>query len=321
MRKALITGIGGQDGSYLAELLLSKGYEVHGIELHNIPLPNLAKIENLITVHRGSLLSHGWLTSVITSIRPDECYHLAAASFVSYRFDDESLTLENNIVGTHNLLATLKEHLPQSRFFFAGTSEMFGSVDHSPQNENTPLKPRSIYGISKVAGHHLVDYYRRQHTYFACTGMLYNHESPRRGHAFVTRKITMTAARIKAGLEQELRLGNLDAVRDWGYAPEYVKAMYLMLQTDQPCDYIISSGVTHSVRDFVSLAFNHVGLDYHDHVIVDPAFYRAIEPITLCGDNQSIRKNLNWHPTATLETIVTAMVEHDQHVIHQQPLP
>jgi len=311
LKTALITGIGGQDGSYLAELLLEKGYEVHGIELHDIPLPNLALIEDRIIVHRGSLLSHGWLTSVIGNIQPDECYHLAASSFVSYRFNDESLTLENNIVGTHNLLATLKDLAPRSHFFFASTSEMFGNVDHAPQDEYTPLKPRSIYGISKVAGHNLVQYYRQQYGYYACTGILYNHESPRRGHAFVTRKITMTAARIKAGLAHELRLGNLDAVRDWGYAPEYVNAMHLMLQADQPHDYIISSGGTRSVRDFVSLAFSYVGLDYRDHVIVDQAFYRAVEPIALCGDNRRIVNALGWHPSTPLEDIVAIMMEHD----------
>lgn len=311
MKTALITGIGGQDGSYLAELLLEKGYEVHGIDLHHIPLPNIAQIENRITVHRGSLLSHDWLSSIITSVKPDECYHLAASSFVSYRFDDESITLENNIVSTHNLLATLKEYLPHSRFFFAGTSEMFGNVERAPQDENTPLKPRSIYGISKVAGHHLVEYYRQKHGLFACTGILYNHESPRRGPAFVTRKITMTVARIKAGLAHELRLGNLDATRDWGYAPEYVNAMRLMLQANQPNDYIISSGGIRSVRDFVSLAFNHVGLDYRDHVIVDQAFYRDVEPVALFGDNRRINRVLSWSPKTNLEEIVATMMEHD----------
>jgi len=318
LKKALITGIGGQDGSYLAELLLSKGYEVHGIELHEIPLPNLAPIEKQIVVHRGSLLSHGWLTSIISNLRPDECYHLAASSFVSYRFDDESLTLENNIVGTHNLLATLKEHAPQSRFFFAGTSEMFGNVDNSPQDENTPLKPRSIYGISKVAGHNLVQYYRQQHGYYACTGILYNHESRRRGLAFVTRKITSTAAKIKLGLADKLVLGNLDAERDWGYAPDYVQAMWLMLQSTTPCDYVLSSGALHTVRDFVAAAFSAVGLDYRPYVEVSPEFYREKELVPLCGDARKISVELGWQSSRTLQEMVAEMVDHDLNVLKEQ---
>jgi len=309
VKKALITGIGGQDGSYLAELLLSKGYEVHGIELHDIPLPNLAPIADRITIHRGSLLSHGWLTSIIADTKPDECYHLAASSFVSYRFDDESLTLENNIVGTHNLLATLKELAPASRFFFAGTSEMFGTVDHAPQDETTPLRPRSVYGISKVAGHNLVQYYRQQHGHYACTGILYNHESPRRGPAFVTRKITSTAAKIKVGLESKLVLGNLDAERDWGYAPDYVQAMWLMLQADQPHDYVLSSGKLHTVREFVEAAFTTVGLDYRQYVEVSPEFYREKEPVPLCGDARKINTELGWQSSRTLQEMVSEMVK------------
>ena len=311
LKKALITGIGGQDGSYLAELLLSKGYAVHGIELHNIPLPNLAQVEDRITVHQGSLLSHGWLTSIIADTRPDECYHLAASSFVSYRFDDESLTLENNIVGTHNLLATLKDLAPQSRFFFAGTSEMFGTVDHAPQDETTALKPRSIYGISKVAGHNLVQYYRQQHGYYACTGILYNHESPRRGPAFVTRKITSTAAKIKLGLENKLVLGNLDAERDWGYAPDYVQAMWLMLQADNPGEYVLSSGALHTVRDFVEAAFTAVGLDYREFVEMSPEFYREKELIPLCGNSSRINAELGWQSSRSLQEMVAEMVETD----------
>lgn len=311
IKKALITGIGGQDGSYLAELLLSKGYAVHGIELHNIPLPNLAPIEDRITVHRGSLLSHGWLTSIIADTKPDECYHLAASSFVSYRFDDESLTLENNIVGTHNLLATLKELAPASRFFFAGTSEMFGNVEHAPQDEQTPLKPRSIYGISKVAGHNLVQYYRQQHGHYACTGILYNHESPRRGPAFVTRKITSTAAKIKLGMETKLVLGNLDAERDWGYAPDYVQAMWLMLQAEQPRDYVLSSGKLHTVRNFVEAAFSAVGLDYQGYVEVNPEFYREKEDIPLCGDAGRIYAELGWQSSRSLQEMVAEMVAND----------
>lgn len=311
IRRALITGIGGQDGSYLAELLLLKGYEVHGIDLPDIDLPNIAHIADRVVLHRGSLLDVGWLLQVVVQVVPDECYHLAASSFVSYRFEDEANILNNNIGSTHNLLAALVENAPKCHFFFAGTSEMFGTVDVSPQNEDTPLRPRSVYGISKVAGHQLANYYRRQHGLFACTGILYNHESPRRGQAFVTRKITSTAAKIKLGLEEKLTLGNLDAERDWGYAPDYVQAMWQMQQAEVPEDYVISSGELHTVRELVEAAFSAVGLDYRDYVETSPEFFREKENISLRGDSRRIEKAIGWKPNRPFTEIVTEMVIHD----------
>ena len=311
MKKVLITGIGGQDGSYLAELLLSKGYEVHGIELVGVPLPNLAQIETQLKLHKGSLLDAEWLTDLLQRISPDECYHLAAASFVSFRFEDEAKILKNNIEGTHNLLASLKTSSPLCRFFFAGTSEMFGNVDCSPQCEGSLFKPRSVYGISKVAGHNLVGYYRQQHSFWACTGILYNHESPRRGAAFVTRKITSTAARIKLGLENKLVLGNLDAERDWGYSPDYVNAMWLMLQAESPRDYVLSSGKLHTVREFTHAAFSAVGLDYRDYVEVSQEFYREKEHIPLCGDPRKAKSELGWQSSLSFQDMVSEMVQND----------
>lgn len=315
-KKALITGIAGQDGSYLAELLLEKGYEVHGIEL---PVPegeeqrlgNIEHIKEHLSVDFGSVADAAFLAGVIERVQPDECYHLAAASFVSYVFDEEAATLNNNIQSQHCLLATLKQVVPECRLFFAGTSEMFGAVTQSPQNEATPFNPRSIYGISKVAGHHLLDYYRKQHGLFACTGILYNHESPRRGLQFVTRKITASAARISRGLEQTLYLGNLDAVRDWGSASDYVRAMWLMLQQDVATDYVIASGENRSVREFVDAAFRRVGLDYRDYVEVDPRFYREAERISLCGDCSRLNKELGWKRLKSFDEIVTEMVDRD----------
>jgi GDPmannose 4,6-dehydratase len=317
MKKALITGIGGQDGSFLAELLLGKGYEVHGIvrrqALENPAgmLGNLAAIEDKITLHVASLESHLSLYKVISLVQPDECYHLAASSFVSYSFDDESSILAINFNGTHYLLASIKEAAPECRFFFAGSSEMFGRATNSPQDEMTPFNPRSVYGIAKLASHHLVQNYRNQYDIFACTGILYNHESYRRDFKFVTRKITSAAAQIKLGLEKKLYLGNLNALRDWGYAPNYVEAMWLMLQNDSPENYVIASGTNHAVRDFVECAFNHVGLDYTDFVELDKRFYRPTESIPLKGDSSKIRSELNWQPDKNFEEIVAEMVEAD----------
>jgi GDPmannose 4,6-dehydratase len=317
MKKALITGIAGQDGSFLAELLLRKGYEVHGIvrrqALENPAgaLGNLAAIEDKITLHVASLESHLSLYKVISLVQPDECYHLAASSFVSYSFDDESSILAINFNGTHYLLASIKEAAPECRFFFAGSSEMFGRATNFPQDELTPFNPRSVYGIAKLASHHLVQNYRNQYDIFACTGILYNHESSRRDFKFVTRKITSAAAQIKLGLEKKLYLGNLNALRDWGYAPNYVEAMWLMLQNDSPENYVIASGTNHAVRDFVECAFSHVGLDYTDFVELDERFYRPTESIPLKGDSSKIRSELNWQPDKNFDEIVAEMVEAD----------
>src|SRR5205809_4978367 len=264
---ALITGITGQDGSYLAEFLLAKGYDVHGIvrrvALHDPEhrLSRILGIRNQIQLHAASMESYASLHQVVESVRPSECYHLAAQSFVSYSFDDEFSTLNTNINGTHYLLAALKNLAPKCRFYFAGSSEMFGKAEEVPQRETTKFHPRSSYGISKVAGYELTRNYREAYGMHASCGILFNHESPRRGFEFVTRKITSHVAKIKLGLAKDLKLGNLDAYRDWGHAQEYVRAMWLMLQQDEPDDFVIATGKTHSVREFLEMAFGHVGLD------------------------------------------------------------
>jgi GDPmannose 4,6-dehydratase len=321
MKRALITGISGQDGSYLAELLLAKGYEVHGLvrrdalEDSSRKLSNLNAVKDHITFHAAALDNELSLYKVITKVQPEECYHLAASSFVSYSFEDENSILTTNFNGTHALLASLKEAVPDCRFFFAGSSEMFGTVDMAPQTENTPFNPRSIYGISKLASYHLVRNYRSQYNLFACTGILYNHESPRRDFKFVTRKITAQAARIKMGLADKLYLGNLNALRDWGYAPEYIQAIWQMLQHDTPDDYVLATGVNHSVEQFVDIAFSHLGLNYRDYVEVDPRFYRPAEEVPLCGDASKIRHTLGWQPTKPLSDIIAEMVEHDMRLL------
>lgn len=317
MKRALITGISGQDGSYLADLLLAKGYEVHGLvrrdslEDSTRRLSNLSHLRENVLLHGAALDNELSLYKVITKVQPDECYHLAASSFVSYSFEEESSILTTNFNGTHSLLASLKEATPHCRFFFAGSSEMFGTVETSPQHEATPFNPRSIYGISKLASHHLVRNYRTQYGLFACTGILYNHESPRRDFRFVTRKITAQAARIKLGLADKLYLGNLAALRDWGYAPDYVQAIWQMLQHPTPDDYVIATGVNHSVETFVDYAFSHLGLNYHDYVEIDPQFYRPAEEVPLCGDARKIRQTLSWQPTKPLQEVIAEMVEND----------
>jgi GDPmannose 4,6-dehydratase len=318
MKKALITGITGQDGSYLAELLLEKGYEVHGtvrrVAMED-PLHRLWRIQhilNKIHLHPASLESFASACKVIQTVQPDECYHLAAQSFVSYSFEDEFSTLDLNIHGTHYMLAAIKEYAPKCRFYFSGSSEMFGRVDHAPQNEETPFHPRSAYGISKVAGFHLTRNYREAYGLYTASGMMYNHESPRRGYEFVTRKITSYAARIKQGLAKEIRLGNLDAKRDWGHAKEYVEAMWRMLQQDQPDDYVIATGKIHSVLEFLELAFKTVGLDYRHYVQTDPKLIRPGDgEIVLVGDASKAGKKLHWQPKISFETLVQEMVESD----------
>jgi GDPmannose 4,6-dehydratase len=317
MKKAIITGIGGQDGSYLAELLLEKGYEVHGVEL---PVPqdircNLVKnIEHLgdkVTTHFISLLDRQVVWSLVEKIDPDECYHLAASSFVSYDPNDEFETLQNNILGTHNILSAISGLSSGCRIFFAGSSELFGQAGSAPQDENTPFNPRSVYGITKLTGYNLVKYYREHHRIFACSGIFFNHESPRRGLQYVTRKITSTAAKIKLGLEEKLFLGNLDALRDWGYAPDYVQAIWLMLQKDEPVDYVLSTGQTHSVRDFVKIAFQHLDLDYQNYVEIEPIFFRSLEEVPLVGRPDKAQRELGWVPSKSFEEVVVEMVEHD----------
>ncbi|MEK6694812.1 MAG: GDP-mannose 4,6-dehydratase [Nitrospirota bacterium] len=317
MKRALITGITGQDGSYLAELLLEKGYEVHGIvrrvaiEDPEHRLWRILHFKDRLHLHAASLESLPSIYRVFQAVKPEECYHLAAQSFVAYSFEDEFSTLNANINGTHYVLAALRDCAPDCRFYFAASSEMFGKVAQVPQNEATPFHPRSAYGISKVAGFDLTRNYREAYGIKASSGILYNHESPRRGFEFVTRKITSHAAKIKLGLAKEVRLGNLDARRDWGHAREYVRAMWIMLQQDQPDDYVIATGEQHSVREFVELAFVRLGLDYRKHVVVDPQFLRPADVETLLGDAALARKKLGWTYTVPFKDLVHEMVDED----------
>jgi GDPmannose 4,6-dehydratase len=323
MKRALITGITGQDGSYLAELLLAKGYEVHGIvrraalEDPEHRMSRIAPLADEIEFHSASLESYPSLFKVLQRITPDECYHLAAQSFVSYSFEDEFSTLNVNINGTHHLLSAVREVVPQCRFYFAASSEMFGKVRETPQRETTPFHPRSAYGISKCAGFDLTRNYREAYGMHATSGILYNHESPRRGYEFVTRKITSHAARIKMGKAKELRLGNLEAKRDWGHARDYVKAMWMMLQQEIADDYVIATGIMHSVREFCELAFQCIGLNYRDYVIIDPRFFRPAEIDVLQGDSSKARAKLGWAPEVPFEAVVQEMVENDMRRLSQ----
>ena len=317
MKKALITGIAGQDGSYLAELLLSKGYQVHGVvrrEALEDPqhrLINLRQIIDQVSLHAGAIDNHLSIYKIISQVKPDECYHLASSSFVSYNFEDESSLVANNFTATHALLAGIKELVPDCRVYYAGSSEMFGDARVSPQSEATPFNPRSVYGISKLAAFHLARNYRDHHRLFVAAGILYNHESPRRGYQFVTRKVSSTVAKIHLGLADRLELGNIDALRDWGYAPDYVVAMHSMLQQPKPEDFVIATGALHSVRDFLNCAFDVVGLDFNAYTHINPSHFRPGEAVPLCGDASKARKELGWKPTRTFEEIVKEMVVAD----------
>jgi GDPmannose 4,6-dehydratase len=316
-KNALITGITGQDGSYLAEHLLADGYDVHGIVRRvaiEDPDRRFGRITHLldrINLHAASLESYPSIFHVFSQQKYDECYHLAAQSFVAESFADGFSTLNTNIGGTHYVLAALRELQPGCKFYFAGSSEMFGKVQEVPQKETTPFHPRSPYGISKVAGFELTRNYREAYGMYCCSGILFNHEGPRRGFEFVTRKISSGVARIKMGLAAEVRLGNLDARRDWGHSADYVRAMHMMLQQPEPDDYVISTGETHSVREFCELAFAEVQLDYRDFVRVDEAFYRPAEVDLLIGDPSKARRILGWEPKHTFRDLVTEMVQSD----------
>lgn len=316
-KRALITGITGQDGSYLAEFLLDQGYEVHGLVRRvafEDPEHRLWRIRHLtdrLTLHAVSLENYAGLFNTVERVQPHECYHLAAQSFVSYSFEDEFSMISTNINGTHHMLSVLRERAPACRFYFAASSEMFGNAQETPQNEQTPFRPRSAYGISKVAGFHLTRNYRDNHHLFAASGILYNHESPRRGYEFVTRKITHRVAQIKLGMAEELRLGNLAARRDWGYAKDYVKAMWMMLQHEEPGDYVVARGETHSVEEFVALAFDLVGLDWKKYVVIDERFFRPAEAYELRGDTRKARTQLGWIPETSFEDVVRLMVKAD----------
>ena len=318
MRKvALITGITGQDGSYLTEFLLKKNYKVHGtirrvaLEDKTHRLWRLKKLLNKITLHAASLESYASMVKIIQKIKPTEVYHLAAQSYVDYSFRDEFSTLNININGTHYILSALKDFSPKTKFYFAGSSEMFGKAKSKPQNENTSFYPRSAYGISKVTGYELTRNYREAYNLHCSTGILFNHESPRRGFEFVTRKISHGVAMIKCGLQQELVLGNLDAKRDWGHAKDYVEAMWLMLQKKKPDDFVIATNEQHSVKDFAKLAFSIVGLDYKKFVKIDKNLYRPAEVHTLLGDYSKARRILKWKPKVSFKNLVKDMVLSD----------
>jgi GDPmannose 4,6-dehydratase len=314
MKKAIITGITGQDGSYLAELLLEKGYEVHGL-VRRASTETFDRINHLVsrvTLHQADLLDQLSIIDVVREVRPQEVYNLAAMSFVPTSWKQPVLTGEFTGIGVTRVLEAIRLLDPKGiRFYQASSSEMFGKVRETPQTETTPLYPRSPYGVAKVYGHYITVNYRESYGMFACSGILFNHESPRRGLEFVTRKVTDGVARIKLGLAKELRLGNLNAKRDWGFAGDYVKAMWLMLQQDQPDDYVVSTGETHSVRELVEEAFGHVGLNWQKHVVLDPALVRPAEVDLLVGDPAKAKRVLGWAPEVDFRGLVRMMVEAD----------
>lgn len=310
---ALITGITGQDGSYLAELLLEKGYQVHGT-YRRTSAPNFDRIQHLvdrISLHQTDLGDMASLTRLISKVRPSELYNLAAQSFVASSWDQALLTSDTTGVGVARILEAIRLVDPSIRFYQASSSEMFGKVHETPQRETTPLHPRSPYGCAKAFAHYMTVNYRESYNMFACSGMLFNHESPRRGPEFVTRKISLGAARIKRGLASELRLGNLDAKRDWGFAGDYVEAMWLMLQQPVAEDYVIGTGVTQSVREFVRLVFEAIDLDPEKHVVIDPQFYRPAEVDLLLADPSKAKRQLGWSPKVGLQELAVMMVESD----------
>lgn len=324
-KSALITGITGQDGSYLAEHLLDLGYEVHGLvrrvalEQPAQRLSRLTGILDRIHIQAANLDSYPSIFHVLTKNHFDECYHLAAQSFVAESFADGFSTMATNINGTHYVLAALRELQPHCKFYFAGSSEMFGKVRETPQRESTPFHPRSPYGISKVAGFHLTMNYREAYGMYCCNGILFNHESPRRGLEFVTHKVTYGAAQIKCGLASELQLGNLDAKRDWGHARDYVRAMHLMLQQSSPDDYVVATGETHSVRELCEVAFSEVGLDYRKYVRTDDALYRPAEVDLLVGDAAKVRSRLQWAPKVNFVELVKEMIHSDLMALSSAP--
>ena len=313
IKRALITGITGQDGSYLAELLLEKGYEVHGMVRRSSSetFQRLEAFRDAIELHTGDLLDQRSLVDVLRACKPDEIYNLAAMSFVAASWSQPVLTAEFTGTGVTRMLEAMREVSPEARFYQASSSEMFGQVLEVPQRESTPFYPRSPYGVAKAYGHFITVNYRESYDLFACSGILFNHESPRRGLEFVTRKVTHAAAAIKLGLQQDLALGNLDAERDWGYAEDYVEAMWMMLQRDQPEDYVIATGETHSVRELVDIAFDRVGLAPEHHVRVDERFLRPAEVEQLIGDSSKAREELGWKPRTTFEELVRLMVDAD----------
>ncbi|MEH2183444.1 GDP-mannose 4,6-dehydratase [Nostoc sp.] len=312
-KRALITGLTGQDGSYLAELLFDQGYQVFGL-VRRSSSSNLERISHLgsnVEILSGDLLDQSSLMDVITQAQPDEIYNLASQSYVPLSWTQPALTAEYTALGVSRLLESVRRCKPDAKFYQASSSEVFGQPDESPQNEHTAFRPRNPYGVAKAYAHWMTINYRQQYKLFACCGLTYTHESPRRGMEFVFRKITHTVAAIKLGLSNELKLGNLDARRDWCYAKDAVHAMWLMLQQEQPDDYIIASGQTYSVQELVECAFKLVGLNWQDYVIVDSAFYRPNEPMQLVGSIEKIRKNIGWCPQYSFEQLVELMLVHD----------
>ncbi|MCT2195574.1 GDP-mannose 4,6-dehydratase [Paenibacillus sp. p3-SID1389] len=319
-KNALITGITGQDGSYLAELLLEKGYKVYGLRRRTSTpmMENIEHIKNEIEFIEGDLLDQGSLINAVKKANPDEVYNLAAQSFVATSWEQPILTGQVTALGVTNILEAVRLTKPEAKFYQASSSEMFGKVIETPQKETTPFYPRSPYGVAKVYGHWITVNYRESYDMFACSGILFNHESPRRGVEFVTRKVTDAVARIKLGLQSELRMGNLDAKRDWGFAGDYVKAMWLMLQQDKPDDYVISTGETHTVQELVEIAFGHAGLNWRDYVVIDPKFVRPAEVDLLLGDSSKAQKALGWKLEVGFEDLVKMMVDSDLDRLNKQ---
>ena len=313
MKKALITGITGQDGSYLAELLLSQGYQVTGMvrRASTETFDRIAHFKDRIALRQADLLDQFSLVKLLDDVQPDEIYNLAAMSFVPTSWSQPVLTGEFTALGVTKVLEAMRMVCPKAHFYQASSSEMFGKVIETPQTESTPFYPRSPYGVAKAYGHFITVNYRESYNLFAASGILFNHESPRRGKEFVTRKITDAVARIKLGNQKELRMGNLDAKRDWGFAGDYVRAMWLMLQQDKADDFVVASGETHSVRKFLEIAFSHVGLNYEDYVVIDPEFIRPAEVELLLGNPAKAKQKLGWQPKVSFEQLVTMMVDAD----------
>jgi GDPmannose 4,6-dehydratase len=320
MRKALITGITGQDGSHLAELLLGKGYRVFGMIRHTSTdtMQRLKAFRDRIEIVHADLLDQSSLIRILEHSQPDEIYNLAGMSFVPASWQQPVLTAEFTGVGVTRVLEAMRQVCPKARFYQASSSEMFGKVHETPQRETTPFHPRSPYAVAKVYGHYITMNYRESYGLFACAGILFNHEGPRRGFEFVTRKITHTAAQIKLGIVPELRLGNLQSKRDWGYAGDFVRAMWMMLQQDHAEDYVIGTGETHAVQEFVEIAFDHLGLDWRKHVVVDPKLYRPAEVDLLLADPAKAQKQLGWQPQVTFPELIKMMVDSDLTLLRQQ---
>ncbi|MBO7747814.1 GDP-mannose 4,6-dehydratase [Paenibacillus sp. MWE-103] len=320
MKRALITGVTGQDGSYLAEFLLEKGYEVYGLR-RRTSTPNFENVEhikNKIKWLSGDLNDLASLLEAVRLSDPDEVYNLAAQSFVAASWPQPIATAQMTALAVTNMLEAVRIIKPSARFYQASSSEMFGKVMETPQKETTPFYPRSPYGVAKVYGHWITTNYRESYNMFACSGILFNHESPRRGLEFVTRKVTDAAARIKLGLQNELRMGNLDALRDWGFAGDYVKAMWLMLQQNEPDDYVISTGEMHTVTELLEVAFGHVGLDYRDYIVIDPEFVRPAEVDLLLGDCSKAKERLGWKLEVSFKQLIEMMVDSDLEKARQQ---